>query len=339
MFHDTNARAAAILSSWFASLLYGMLVIVSVGYIRLVMAQGLKTRTDCVMCGLVVVQLLLSSFHNGLCLQQLLYGFIDTSNPEAYFSNQGQPSHVGQTATYLFNNLFADSVLVWILIVSYYTLFNFCKAWRLYIVYGKNRWIILPYGVLILGATTTCIGVLITVTGRQNFQQLFANTLAGWLDTYWGLTITTQVSASCLIAYKIWTTRRTLRYSRSSRAAKSMSVLWLVLESGALLSSTTVVLLSFYVTHKVAGGTIAAICGQLGALIPASILLRVSLNKVSIVSADPPLPSALVALHRDEDSVTRCGSDHSEIHVHQAVDVQRDLDLYRFNKQAAVDEA
>lgn len=42
-----------------------------------------------------------------------------------------------------------------------------------------------------------------------------------------------------------------------------MSVLWMILESGAILSFTTIVLLVFYLKKKIAGTVVAAIGGQL----------------------------------------------------------------------------
>lgn len=55
------------------------------------------------MLALVIVQLLVSGAHCGLCLQQALYGFVAAPDPAAYFGSQGLPTHIGQTALYVIN--------------------------------------------------------------------------------------------------------------------------------------------------------------------------------------------------------------------------------------------
>lgn len=58
---------------------------------------------DRIMCGIVVFQLLTAGAHSGLVLQQALYGFQSAPIPELYWADQGQPTHLAQTALYLVN--------------------------------------------------------------------------------------------------------------------------------------------------------------------------------------------------------------------------------------------
>jgi hypothetical protein len=65
-----------------------------------------------IMCGLLSLQLMVAIAHNGLCLQQLFYGFLVAPDPTTYFADQGQPTHVGQAAMYTINvcmRWFSDS--------------------------------------------------------------------------------------------------------------------------------------------------------------------------------------------------------------------------------------
>ncbi|KAI0739311.1 hypothetical protein BC629DRAFT_300154 [Irpex lacteus] len=310
MFHDTNPRTTAILAAWFAALLNGMLFIVSAGYIRLVVAQSSVTRTDIVMCCLVVLQFLISGFHDGLCLQQVIYGFVAAPDADAYFDDQGLATHFAQNILYYINNLIADGVLVW----------------RLYVVYNKNKWVCAPYVVFILAAFASFVGALHTLLGSQTLQSLFLITLGHWITTYWALTITIQFTASCLIAYKIWATQKRLSGSMLTRASKTMSVLWIILESGLTLSLTTVVLLAFYLTHRTSGAVLSAICGQLGALVPASILLRVALNKIALSSEEPSTPSTLVGFSREANTSSHSSGsvDGNTIHVRRSIEIGED---------------
>ncbi|KAI0697895.1 hypothetical protein BC835DRAFT_1305047 [Cytidiella melzeri] len=268
------------------------------------------------MCGLVILQMLISLAHSGVCLEQLLEGFLSAPNAEAYFSDQGQPSHIAQNALYLCNNVIADSVLVW----------------RLYIVFNKNKWICIPYVILILGATASFIGALHTTAGRDTLAELYLITLGAWLTAYWSITIAIQATASCLIAYKILVIRNQFSHVKSVRISRSMSVVWIILESGAVLSLTTILLLGFYTAHKSAGAVVAAIGGQLSALIPVSILLRVALNNTSLFAGSAPAsPSTLVGFQRD--SALHSGSEGTTIHIQRSVDINESFELYQSSKQ------
>ncbi|KAI0771371.1 hypothetical protein BC629DRAFT_764702 [Irpex lacteus] len=293
MFHDTNPRTTAILGAWFAALLNGMLLIVGFGYIQLVVAQRSISRTEMVMCCLVILQLLISGFHDGLCLQQVIYGFVAAPNVDEYLADQGTATHVAQNILYYINNLIADGVLVW----------------RLYMVYNRNKWICVPYVIFILAAFASFAGSLHALVGSKTLQALFLITLGHWITTYWALNITIQFSASCLIAYKIWTTRSKVSGFRATPTSNTMSALWIILESGLTLSLTTVVLLAFYLTHRVAGRVISSITGQLGALVPASILLRSAMNKAASSSMEPSAPSNIVVgFSRGGDAFTDSSS-------------------------------
>lgn len=107
------------------------------------------------------------------------------------------------------------------------------------------------------------IGMLYTLAQGHSLAKLFADALTGWSDTSWALSITTQLSASCLIALRIWTVQNRSLLARSRAASRCMPIIWMILESGAILSFATVILLALYTRHAVAGGVLVGICGQL----------------------------------------------------------------------------
>jgi hypothetical protein len=110
--------------------------------------------------------------------------------------------------------------------------------------------------------------ILATVlnTGSDNLSKLFAKKLAIWLEIFWSITITVQVSASTLIAYKIYETQNKMASSGTQSLVSTKSVtnvMRIIIDSGAIMSLSTIVLLAFYVAHAFAGAVVAAICGQL----------------------------------------------------------------------------
>jgi hypothetical protein len=75
-------------------------------------AKTINFYTIRIMCGLLSLQLLVAIAHNGLCLQQLLYGFLVAPDPTAYFDDNAHPTHVIQTTAYMINvcmRWFSDS--------------------------------------------------------------------------------------------------------------------------------------------------------------------------------------------------------------------------------------
>jgi len=64
-------------------------------------------------------------------------------------------------------------------------------------------------------------------------------------------------------------------------------VIWIIVESGAILSAGTIFVLALFTTHRVAGAVVGGIIGQLGCLVPSSIVFRVSLNRATEPTAVP----------------------------------------------------
>lgn len=96
-----------------------------------------------------------------------------------------------------------------------------------------------------------------------------------------------------MIAWVLWSVHRESRKLRNDRTI--VSVMWVILESGAVLSTATVILLAFYVNQMTAGGIVVAFIGQLAVryfssrliltltrlcqtLVPTSILVRITLT-------------------------------------------------------------
>lgn len=105
--------------------------------------------------------------------------------------------------------------------------------------------------------------MIYTLSKGNNLAELFEKSLAAWSTTYWSLSIATQLSASCLLAWRIWVIQSRAHRARARMASGYMPIIWIVLESGALLSFATVILLAFYLKKTNAGGVVAGICGQL----------------------------------------------------------------------------
>ncbi|KAJ3556204.1 hypothetical protein NM688_g2153 [Phlebia brevispora] len=261
MFHDITLPMYGLLVAWCSAVLYGMNVILTAGYMQIFFSRGLKTLTNRILFVIAFTQFGLATGHVAVCLRQAIEGLINTPDVQLatlYFANQGTPPHVAQSALYVTNNLIADGVL----------------AWRLYVVWNRNIFLCIPFGLMIVGSAVcgyVDVGQLATLSTEQ---LLFGISVQRWALATWSLSIATQVSATLLIAWKVWYTH--IGTVGPHKSQKSMSIMWIILESGAILSLAHIFLLAFYVHKITAGGVLVAMIGQLDALVPTSMLVRVA---------------------------------------------------------------
>jgi hypothetical protein len=126
---------------------------------------------------------------------------------------------------------------------------RFAKLVRLDILAWHSR-----YSVSGIGSIAT-LSIL-----PPGFPGFFSSPLRPWLVTFWLSSIVTQIGATALISWKIWS-------AISWRARKRGSVEWAILrifvESGALYSAGTVVVLVMYLLQTAAGTIVAGMLGQL----------------------------------------------------------------------------
>ena len=125
----------------------------------------------------------------------------------------------------------------------------------------------LVQGVSRLWSTTAVAGYIalanlahLTLTGT-----VFLARVHDWLLTTWSLSIVTQFGATLLIGYRFW---RSVQWSSEGTRASRLSILWILIESGAIYSLTTVFLLGFSSTNT--GALFAAGLGQISVRLPPS---------------------------------------------------------------------
>ncbi|KAJ3554256.1 hypothetical protein NM688_g3204 [Phlebia brevispora] len=268
MFHDITIPMSGLLVAWCTSLLYA-------AYMRILFGRGLKTTVNRILFTIAVVQFSFATAQVGICLQEAIEGLLYAPNPILYYADQNTPVHIAQLTLKVTNTLIADGVL----------------AWRLYVVWSRNLWLTLPVIAIII--TTAVCGYVdvIILTGLNTEQQLFSTTVQRWAIAAWSTSIGAEMSATLLIAWKLWFTYTGSVGAHRRQHLKSVSVMLVILESGAVLSSMQVFLLSFYVRKINVGAVIIAMIGQLDTLIPTSIFVRLA-SKTESDRSDPHVTSS-----------------------------------------------
>ena len=116
------------------------------------------------------------------------------------------------------------------------------------------------------------LAIFLSVAGFTGFvklglldlsQTVFLPSVVNWLTASWCLSIATQFGATLLIGYRFW---KSVRGTSKAIGASRLAILWILVESGALYSVTTTLMLGF--SRANTGGIIVTALGQISVCIP-----------------------------------------------------------------------
>ncbi|KAF8178484.1 hypothetical protein BJ912DRAFT_1063133 [Pholiota molesta] len=252
---------AGLVSNWCTTLLYGITLVVYSTCVYVLFQrreERLRSTTWILFCT-ATLQFILSTIYVAFALRLLIEGFIwAVDTPEGtlgYWINPSIRAQVVSKAVYITNSIVGDSVLVW----------------RVYVVWGKNLYACVLPMLLVCGTTVTgyiSIKLLSAIT-LNSLNSLFA--IGKWVLATWSLSIATQIISTGLIAGKIWWHARRISGSK----AQYLSVIAIVVESGAIYTVATIFLLAFFDIKTQAGAIIGDMTAQIATIVPTLIILRV----------------------------------------------------------------
>lgn len=264
------------------------------------------------------VQFALATGHVITLLVQLIRAFIGAAGtldgPSLYLLDQSTPEHVAQEVLYITNSLIGDAILIW----------------RLWIIWGRNNWLCVPFIVLCIATGVSGYTALAHLARLNSTGSVFLTRVHNWLISTWVLSLATQLGATLLIGYKFW---KSIRWHTKGIRASRLSILWILVESGALYSVTTLFLLGFSSTNT--GAIFAAALGQISALAPTLIIVRAGLKssgspsssfspaKGSINNPYYPSPPPRSSI-RDIESRSGDDDDPMVVHIRKATEIRLD---------------
>ncbi|KAI0286334.1 hypothetical protein BC826DRAFT_94071 [Russula brevipes] len=247
---DLSWNMAALVSTWVVGPLYGINICVFILCVYVLNMKGLK-GVNLMMLIVACVQFALSTGHVITMLIQLIRGFVDvpvtssgSSGSLLYLLDQTTPEHIAPPIFYITNSLVGDAILIW----------------RLWVIWGRNLSLCIPFVVLCIASGVTGYTALVNLSriSPTDTGTVFLPRVHNLLLATWTLSVATQFGATVLIGYRIW---RAIRWSSKGIRASRLSVLWIVVESGALYSVTTIFLLGFSSTNT--GAIFANSLGQI----------------------------------------------------------------------------
>jgi hypothetical protein len=262
MFHDVSPQLAGLVDFWCTTLLYGVNVVIFFICISIMAEQRMKGGTmPIILFFSTISQFLLSTAYAAMGLRMLLDSFISLlESPEAvlaYWANPTIPLQVASKGVYITNVLIGDAILVW----------------RLYVVWGKNWYICVAPAIMVIATAGTGYAAVADLANLSSLQPIFR--IGNTILATWALSIATQFSVSSAIAGRIvWISR-----DSSLASNRYLSVLWIIVESGAIYCITTVLLLTFFDLKTQAGAIVAGVVAQISAIVPTLIIVRVGLRR------------------------------------------------------------
>jgi len=263
---DIPADVAYLGGVWFEGVLYGFHIIVFFALCKIFLEKSYRRGREistAILVTFAVVMFALSTAHVGLAVFELLQGFVYQRDmeggPPAYFRNNVFPK---RKAIYIINTLLGDSLLIW----------------RVYVIWGRN-WIICLPSVLLLLGTAICGIKTIVANATSSAASVFTSDILSWITSTFVLTIVTQITATALIAGRIYYASMPSTGELDKRhRSRYMALVWLVVESGAIYTSAALIQLITYLEKMNAGVIMEFALSQLSAMVPLVIVVRVGLG-------------------------------------------------------------
>jgi len=231
-----------------------------------------------------------------------------------YFFDMGTGAHVTQEAAYVFNVRFSvfiilllrvfiyvsrrvwletgflSGVCIWfggrIVVSLSYQWVTYFRVYELlgligYLIKGfasiwDNQWLYFQHQPMHLTITVCVCRAIFNLTRLDSNETLFLTQVTTWLVALWAMSVTLQVLCTTLIASRIWWDSRLIRKAGFG-LHRQMSVVWIIVESGAIYSIGTVFLMTFFLLKTQAGAIIGHPLGQ----ISVSISPRIRYTKIN----------------------------------------------------------
>ncbi|KZV63329.1 hypothetical protein PENSPDRAFT_213922 [Peniophora sp. CONT] len=214
-----------------------------------------------------ILQLAISTGHVVVLLVRTIDAFVykDGAAREAFLSDERTPLHTAEQALYTFNDIIAGGIL----------------TWRCFVVWNYD---FKPCIILIascIGTAVSGIGSIVRLTTLPSNQTtFFESSLKAWLTAFWVQSVVTQTVATGLIAWKIWTS---ISWRSKAVGTREWHALLVFVESGALYSIGTILVLAFYLRSSNIGTIVAGMLGQLSATAPYLIIVRSEARRAATV--------------------------------------------------------
>ncbi|KAI0033225.1 hypothetical protein K488DRAFT_85146 [Vararia minispora EC-137] len=257
MVHDLSITESTLVEAWVAAPLFGANVILFFLVVSvLVQRDPRNSLTARYLLVVTTTQLVLCTGHIATLLAKIVHAFVQLADipgaTETYLADFTMPLHAAEQALYTMNDIIAGGVL----------------TWRCYVVFDHKWRPCAPLILASLGTAVTGIGSIATLcTLPPGFGTFFSAPLQPWLTAFWLFSALTQLGATSLLSYKIYS-------ATAWRTRAEWALIRVFVEAGIVYSLGTLTVLVLYLFRTAAGTIVAGMLGQLSATAPYLIIVR-----------------------------------------------------------------
>ncbi|KAH8106700.1 hypothetical protein BXZ70DRAFT_914721 [Cristinia sonorae] len=299
-----------LVATWLETLVYGFFLCLFFAtiYVHFEVRKSHDTHSQ-VMFGVGVVFFVLATIHLAMNCYRLVRGYVDFAlapgGAAAYLSELAPWDHVFKDTIYATTELLGDAISIY----------------RCWVVWDRNwKIIVLPTILLIVSIISgyTVIGLYTTI---QTTDTVFDNRLERWVSTFYAVAVVQSSMTTGLMMYRIWQAEKRTAAYRTTRSPLR-PLLWILLESAALLVIVEIVLLALYT---------AGYNSQYLLLEPITPIVGITFTSISL----------RIGLHRKEEASNGASSFGGRAHAetgfahasvpmrHIAINITKDVEASR----------
>ncbi|KAJ7221699.1 hypothetical protein GGX14DRAFT_192785 [Mycena pura] len=219
---------AGLLSTILEAILYGFSVLMFIATLWILTRRRTAKQINRPMVVIACLLFILSTIHLGVDISRLDFGFIESRSsypggPTAFFANPSEKSFVFKNAIYTFQTVLGDGVVI----------YRCYKVWQ-------SIWVVMLPSILWIGVATAGAGSVYTCTTPfTDATNIYALRLGHWITAFYSTTLSCNLTATLLLAYRLWTINRNVHESRVGNGVV-IPVLLIVVDAGALYSMTLI---------------------------------------------------------------------------------------------------
>ncbi|PBL03953.1 hypothetical protein ARMGADRAFT_39002 [Armillaria gallica] len=210
--------------------LYGIYTCLFIGSSYLLLLRRKKTKVIITMTVLNIIMWLMSTGHVTLNFEKTFRGFFweNGIQDSSVLEDDSNPVVLSQLVMECIEFIIGDGIVTW-------------RAW---VLWDHDRRILYASSILIMGSVATGIMLFQTLASSSETISIYRNgSTRIWTTSAMVLTLSTNVFATTLIAYRAWVHRRLIRsltsgFHGAAQVRGKIDILALLIESGTLYCCT-----------------------------------------------------------------------------------------------------
>jgi len=279
---DASLNSSTVVEAWVVGPMFGANVVLFVLCVGILFRQG-QSQDNArfrYLFTVITIQIAIAAAHASTLFANIIYSFMHLGeNPISEgqdILNNMESLRVATISLYIANDIIGSAIL----------------AWRCCVVWTEAWQVHLTLTVSAIATAVSGLGAIAKYASMQSphFEWSRHQPVGHWLLAFWTLSIVTQVSATALVSWKIWST---IAWRIRRVDSFEWAVILIIVESGALYSATTVVALVLYAINFLnACSIVLGMLGQISVMIPYLIIVRVEAQRENSERQDQDINAA-----------------------------------------------